>query len=450
MRDLNEAWSRAAAGEPQLALVWGRRRTGKTFLLSHFVQRKRAVFFGATQQAQTIELGRLLESVVRDLGSEVGDLAAGGFTSWETALRFLAALAREQPLVVVLDEVPYLARSTPGFASIVQVVWDHLTPGTRLMLVLTGSAVGVVESMLGGGGALRGRPTLAIRLDPIDLVAARVFLPDLEAAEYLAAYAACGGYPLHLRAWDQSANTEANLARLAATPGALLVEDAMGILHEELPDAPGYPRILAAIGRGRTRSSDIAAEAGQRIDAPLEVLVRVGLVRRSLPVGAPRRSRPLYEIPDPYLAFWFTVLYSDLQQVAAGQGPSVLARRRPQWERHVGWMFEEAARAHAVRLVTRGELPDDLVVGRWWAATGEPCEIDVLGMRGSRTHLVGAARWQARPLGRRDLSELMARARRAPEPADDIVYALWGRAGVEPQVAAAGALGFDVEQVVLP
>src|ERR1041385_1057746 len=420
MTQLRSAWESAAAGEPQLALVWGRRRTGKTFLLSHFVEGRRAVFFGATQQAQQIELSRLLEATTRDLGPELADLAPGGFPSWEGALRFLAALARDEPLVVVLDEVPYLAGSTPGFASIVQVVWDHLAPGTKLMLVLTGSAVGVIESMLGGGGALRGRPTLTIRLDPVDLIAARVFLPDLAAADYLAAYAACGGYPLHLRAWDQRTTIDENLGRLAATPGGVLLEDAAGILHEELPDAPGYPRVLAAIGRGRTRSSDIAAEAGQRIETPLEVLIRVGFVRRGLPLGAPRRGRPLFDIPDPYLAFWFTVLYSDLQQVAAGPGPQGPARPRPQWGGGLGWMFEEAARAHAARLVARGELPGDMIVGRWWATSGEPCEIDVLGMRGSRTHLVGEARWQARPLGRRALTEVMARAGRAPEPADEI------------------------------
>lgn len=64
---LEETWAKATAGRPQLAMVWGRRRVGKTFLLAHFVQRKRAVFFGATQQAEAVELRRLAEAVRRDL-----------------------------------------------------------------------------------------------------------------------------------------------------------------------------------------------------------------------------------------------------------------------------------------------------------------------------------------------------------------------------------------------
>jgi AAA+ ATPase superfamily predicted ATPase len=440
---LEACWREASAGRPQLALLWGRRRVGKTFLLSHFVQGKRAVYFGATQQSQPIELRRLHEAVQRDLGAAAADLAGGGFATWEAALRFFAALAEAGPLVVVLDEVPYLARSTPGFASIVQVVWDHLRPGTRLMLVLTGSAVGVIEDMLGARAALRGRPTLALRLDPLDPLAARAFLPRLAPAAFLEAYAACGGYPLHLLQWDQQASTAQNLLRLAGSPGGLLLEDAPGVLREELPETGGYPRILAAIGRGRTRYSEIASDADQRIEHAVDVLVRTGFVRRALPVGAPRGARADYEIGDTYLAFWFGVLYASIPDVEAGQGRSVLRRVEPLWQRHLGAVFEDAARLHARRLVEGGVLPGDLVAGRWWATTGEPCEVDVLGILGSRTHLLGEARWQQRALDGRDLEALRRKATRVPRAVEQPIYALWGRGGVTEDVTRTGALGFD-------
>lgn len=445
---LEESWSSTRAGDPQLVVVWGRRRVGKTFLLSHLVRDKRSVYFGATEQSEAIELGRLAEAVRRDLGEASVDIVGGRFASWEAALRFFVASARDEPLAVVLDEVPYLLASTKGFASIVQAVWDHVPRGTKLMLVLLGSAVGTIEGLLGGGGALRGRPTRTVRLDPLSPVDARAFLPGLDATSFLEAYAACGGYPLHLARWDARATTGQNLLELAGTPGGILLEDASGILREELPDVGGYPRILAAIGRGRTRVSQIAADADQRVEHPVEVLVRAGLIRRSVPVGAPRRARPLYELADPYLAFWFGVLYSDLAHIEAGQGAAVLKRRTEQWRRHLGWTFEEAARAHALRLVARGELPAELVVGRWWATGREPCEVDILGLRGSRSALLGEARWQARPMDARDLRQLADRAFCVPEPVDEPIYGLWGRSGVRPEVRAAGALGFDAEDVL--
>jgi hypothetical protein len=287
-----------------------------------------------------------------------------------------------------------------------------------------------------------------LRLDPLDLVTARAFLPKLRSEILIEAYAACGGYPLHLRQWDQDASVETNLLNLAFSPGGILLEDAAGILREELPDVGGYPRILAAIGRGRTRPSEIATEADQRIERPLDILVNIGFVRRALPLGAPRRARPVYELADTYLAFWFGVLYSDLQQVEGGQGPAVLRRRQPQWQRHVGWLFEESARAHAIRMVRRGDLPQDMVIGRWWASSGEPCEVDVLGMRESRSQLLGEARWQSRPLGLSDLRALMRKAVRVPNAVDDPVFALWGRGGIDSAVHRAGALGFDVDDVL--
>ena len=80
--------------------MWGRRRVGKTFLLSHFSDGKRAVFFGATQQAEAVELRRFTEAIRRDLGDQAAHLAGGGFPSWEAALQFLSAVAMERPLLV--------------------------------------------------------------------------------------------------------------------------------------------------------------------------------------------------------------------------------------------------------------------------------------------------------------------------------------------------------------
>ncbi len=448
LRELEAAWTAASRGQAQLVVLWGRRRVGKTYLLSHFARSKRAVFFGATQQAETVELARLHEAVRRGLGDRTVDLAGGGFTSWEAALRYLAALAKDEPLTVVIDEVPYLLRSTPGFASIVQVVWDHLTRGARLLLVLTGSAVSVVEDLIGAGGALRGRPTLSRRLDPLDPIAAREFLPKLADADFLGAYAACGGYPLHLRAWDSSASHEANLSRLAYASGGLLLQDAASMLAEELSDNAGHARILAAVGRGHARYGEIANEAGQRVEAPLETLVRAGFLRKLLPVGAQKAARPHYEIADPYLSFWFSCLFANMTEIEAGQGGAVSKRNRPLWQRHMGAVFEELARAHATRLVLSGELPKHLLVGRWWASRGEHVEIDILGLQGSRTVLVGEARWQDNPLDARDLDALKQKARLVPQPVPDLTFSLWARSGVTSAVKRAGAKGYTLKQML--
>ena len=88
------------------------------------------------------------------------------------------------------------ADTTPALPSILQSVWDHLPAGTQLMVALSGSAVGFMESLQSGSGALHGRPTVRLRMQPLNLWQARAFLPDLAPIGLIEAYAACGGYPL--------------------------------------------------------------------------------------------------------------------------------------------------------------------------------------------------------------------------------------------------------------
>ncbi|WP_394849220.1 ATP-binding protein [Pendulispora brunnea] len=445
---LRAAWKLAQRGRAQFALVWGKRRVGKTFLLSHFVQGRRAVFFGATEQSESVELGRLHDALRQSLGDHVADRTGGSFASWEAALKYFAALAKDEPLMLVLDEVPYLLASTPAFASIVQVVWDHLPSKSKLMLVLTGSAIRVVEDLIGPDGPLRGRPTLPLRLEPLEPLAARSFLPRLSPPDFLRAYAACGGYPLHLRSWDAAKSVEHNLLTHAYDSAGLLTLDAEAMLIEQTSASVGYARILAAIGRGRTRYSDIASDAGQRVEMPLEQLVRAGLVRKVLPVGSPKGAKPNYAIDDVYLDFWFSCIYANRAEIASGQGRAVLQRVEPIWQRHLGAVFEDLARHHARRLVEKGELPEDLVVGRWWSVRGPQCEVDVLGLQGSRTALIGEARWQERPLDIADRVRLEQKLASVPSPVGEPVYALWGRAGGTAALKKSGTLVFGLKEML--
>ena len=111
--------------------------------------------------------------------------------------------------------------------------------------------------MLTGQGPLRGRPTDTLRLDPLDPWSARLFLPRLDPAAYLEDYAACGGYPLHLLTWDQSASTEQNLEHLGGAAGGILLEDAASIMSDELAEAAATPASWApsaAVARVMPRS----------------------------------------------------------------------------------------------------------------------------------------------------------------------------------------------------
>jgi hypothetical protein len=211
------------AGHCVTASIRGVRPPSPDDLLANNVT-QRSVYFTATRQdTEERQLRRFAERLREQLGDEVRDLAPETFPSWEAALRFAARLADVAPLLLVIDEAPRLAGGHTDFADTVSAVWENHIRAQKLMVVLSGSAVAVMEEMLGPQGGLHRRAGLERRMDPFPLVDARAFQPDLSPEDFIQAYAACGGYPLHLRRWSPERSIEENLLDLAFTPGGLLL-----------------------------------------------------------------------------------------------------------------------------------------------------------------------------------------------------------------------------------
>jgi len=248
----------------------------------------------------------------------------------------------------------------------------------------------------------------------------------MAAEDLIQAYAACGGYPLHLQRWSAGSSVSDNLAELAFTPGGLLLRDGPDILSEDLDWRGGYERVLVAMAGGARRRSRIAGRAQQRIDYTLDRLRRAGYVRAVRPIGRGGSPDPRYEIADEYLAYWFAALRDDADLIEGGQGGAIQRRNEGRWQRHVAQVFEAAARAHTQRMVAEGELPPASIVGRWWR--DETAEIDVLAIDGDTPALVGESRWQKHPFSERDLAALRVRAARLGTIGTP-VFALWSRGG---------------------
>lgn len=432
---LKSAWVATQGGTSQLVVLWGRRRVGKTFLLLEFSRELPCVYFTATRNdAESAQLQRLHEAAQRALGDRI-HLAGGSFASIESALRFFQELSVASPLVVVLDEAPRLANARLDLGDVISAVLESPPSGAQLLLIICGSAVASMRRLIGPDGGLYRRANSELRLDPLDpWESAELLGPSISGEDTVFAYAACGGYPLHLAAWDGAQTPTENLALLAGAPAGLLVRDAVDIMFEDLDARSGYERVLSAMARGPVRRSKIAGRAQQRIEYTLGHLQRSGYVIAERPIGAPLSADSLYRLADTYLRFWFSVLRDDAELIDGGQGQAVLRRVQPRWCAHVEAVWEDIARAHAIRLVSHGELPD-LIVGRWWR--DEEVEIDVLGLdHAGSAVLVGEAKWQDRPF---DLGQLNTLRRKSlvPLPASDTpILAIWSRNDVASEIEA--------------
>lgn len=439
---LERVWGDVASS-PQLVLLTGRRRVGKTALVAEFARRRRAIVLTATREAAGVQLARFAAQL---RGLDPNSTVPSTFGSWFEAMQFAAAVADHEPLLVGIDEVPYLDEADPAFGSTIQAAFDYLlhqrTRDAKLMLLLTGSSRRVMTRLTESGGPLFGRANLHLRLEPFAFEEVGVFLRSLSAVDRFQAYCATGGYPRHLLAWDASTTLAGNLQELLR-PGSMLYDDAALIVNEEFPSGSGFERILLAIGRGRHAFGEIATEAALRIEGPLATLEQIGLVLGERPIGGPKRAHPHYVITDPYLRFWFGPVARMQQSIAIGGNPAHVLRQEI-WTQHLAAVFESEARRHAVRCVAAGALPL-ASVGRWWRNGRNAAEFDVVGWIDDKPAFVGEAKWSAAE--RTDLLIPRLRQRTAEVFGDDTLpVASWSR-GIR---GHRGPLSFTVDDMAKP
>lgn len=422
--------ARAAASDGQLVLIWGRRRSGKTFLLQHFAKAHRTVYFAATQQSEPIELANFTGAVRQALGD--GGLPSGYvFPDWGTALDWVTDAAGRKRVVVVLDEFPYLAGSTRGLESIVQRWWDQRGRDSHIMLILCGSAVAYMQQIAGAAAPLHQRATGSILVQSLDYKAAGLFSSRLPPAEKLLVYGVLGGTPLYLEQWDNRASKRGNLVRLFADPASPLVDAAELVLAGEIPETEGAFRVLQAVALGRTRAGEIADYARVAVERPLKRLTTLGILERRVPAfdDPARTKRAIYRIVDPYFKFWFRFIAPSRAQIARGLGEVLVDETILRGlDDYMGPIFEEVARDHARGLAASGELAADRV-DAWWSADGAH-EVDMVGtVRRNHLSFVGTAKWSARQLSAGVLGNLEQHAHAIHGYRDDVAKLVYGRTG---------------------
>ena len=197
----------------QMAVIYGRRRVGKTTLIDEFVKDKRTLYFTAQQKTSRQNLELFSNAVYSTFGLP-SSLPA--FSSWNDALAFVVRQVESEPtaapLVFVFDEFPYAAEAEPSLPSALQSAIDHGFKQTSVKLILCGSNQGFMESeVLGGKSPLYGRRTLQIRLKPFDYLDAARMLPGVPVEELPVYYATFGGTPYYLSQIDLGVTYEENV-----------------------------------------------------------------------------------------------------------------------------------------------------------------------------------------------------------------------------------------------
>jgi AAA+ ATPase superfamily predicted ATPase len=389
-----------------LAVVWGRRRIGKTRLLLEWCKQHGGLYTVADQSAAPIQRRYFAAS----LAARFAGFDQVHYPDWRSLLGRISAEAMHQwwrgPLIV--DEFPYLVATSPELPSIFQVWVDHEAKEAQLMVALAGSSQRMMQGLvIEATEPLYGRATEAFQLQPLAAGYLSEALGLTTARDVITAYTAWGGVP---RYWELMSESGLLLDRavdhLVLNPLGPLHEEPERLLLEELPPAVALRPILDAIGLGARRVSEIAARIGEpatSLSRPLQRLMELGLIQREIPFGASSASakRSLYKIADPFCRMWFRVVAPNrgfLADAPARAREKLWKEARPglvstAWEELCRqWVSLGAAQHPRLK-----EMGDWEPARRFWH--GEGPEWDVVSQTlDGRCVLLGEVKWSERPV----------------------------------------------------
>lgn len=425
---------------PQLVVLYGRRRVGKTTLVTHVLDELDIpAVYHLCDQRGTTHNARVLGERCADALSDV----TPSVESFADVFRYLTTRV-DGPFVVALDEFSYLVAEDDAIPSAFQGIFDELLDGTDISLVLLGSSISMMEEgVLSYESPLYGRRTGQWRLEPLTVGAAAGFLPGYGSTELIRAYSVVGGTPAYLEQFESEADLLSNVERHVLSKGAFLYEEPEFLLRQELREPATYMAILEAIAAGATRVTEIANEIDRNassLSRYLQNLTRLGLVERETPVTDPGH-RGVYRLTDHFLRFWFRYVLPNRPTLEQGHTDPVREAIAETLPTHASWTFEDVCR-QAVR--TPGFPVRCSRVGRWWY---DGSEVDVAGVHEpTDTLLLGECKWTDEAVDQGLLADLEAVEPDVRWHGTDrsVVYALFSKAGFSAALLDAAAGQDDV------
>lgn len=432
-RELEKLNKLYASGHFEFAVFYGRRRVGKTTLITEFIKNKPSCYYMAVE-------GTKKENLLGLSKAFLSHTAFGGlpeFSSYEALLDYIDGLSRSgERRILVIDEFPYLAAAYPAISSMLQSHIDHCWKNGNLFLILCGSSMSFMEEqVLGYKSPLYGRRTAQFKIRPFTFFETREMLPSYTKEEQAIFYGVTGGIPEYLARIDGRGSLDETLISLFFDESGRLFEEPSNLLKQELREPASYHSIISAIAGGASRLNEIAAKTGLESSGcsnQLASLISLGIVRRETPVTEnPAGRKTLYRLEDSMFLFWYRFVRPNASSIIRGIGDTIYKQLvKPQLSDFMGAIFEEICRQYLYLPHVYPTLPFPISeVGRWWGNNPvKRCqeEIDIMSVQGGNA-LFGECKWRNSPVGPEVLSTLKARGGLFHYP--DKYYVLFSKAG---------------------
>ena len=438
MEKLESEYSR----DSSFVVIYGRRRVGKTTLIKEFLKDKTAFYFLATEEIESQSMKRLAGVVARTTKNRL--LQNATFTDWLDLFQVIADYEPEKKKVFVIDEFPYLVKTNSAFPSILQNAWDEVLKDKKVMLILSGSLIGMMQKhALSYDSPLYGRRTSQMRLAPLlftDIYAVQ----SLSFTESVEQYAVTGGVPKYLEFFEDGRELTEQIKDAVLSKNGFLYEEPFFLLKSESMTAVNYFSIIKAIADGNHKIGKIAGVLGiesSKLTPYLSTLSDLGFVEKRTPVTEknPEKSRKgLYFIADNFIRFWFKYVYPYKGELELDNMQIVLEEMKKDFEtKFVAFAYEDICKDIFANLCKRGVV--DFVpsrIGAYWLNdyTGDT-EIDVMAVDNQNKRIfAGECKYHRNPVDAPVYYALKEKVLDAGEirksyPVYDVIYGVFSKSG---------------------
>ena len=425
------------SNQSSLVVVYGRRRVGKTALITKFLENhKNSLYFLATEEPETQNLNYFKIQVAEFTGNELLKSAA---VDWYTVFKTLVEYKTETKKIIVLDEFQYIGKSNAAFPSIMQKVWDTLLKNANIMLILCGSLVSLMKSQtLDYSSPLYGRRTGQIKLKQIPFCYYHDFFKGRSNNDLLPFYAVTGGIPKYIEAFRDYTDIYEAIEQNVLNSQSFLYEEPYFLLQKEVSEIGSYFSLIKTIAMGNRKLSSISTNLGLKqtgLTKYLKVLIDLDLIEREVPIteNAPEKSKSgLYRIKDNFIAFWFMFVYPYQAYLEKNETSFALLQIKKRFmQNFVSFVYEDVCREKMWELSATNIRDFHFTkVGRYWGnKTGE---IDIVAIDTIGGNLVlGECKYTTSPKGLSILHSLEEKAEAILKltKTNNIHYILFSTAG---------------------
>ena len=410
LKTLENEYSRNSAS---FVVLYGRRRVGKTTLISHFCENKNSIYFLATEENESENRNSFRQLIAEKYNNEL--LASASLDSWTPLFKIIADEAKKERIVLVIDEFQYLCKANKAFPSIMQKAWDEILLKSNVMLILCGSLINMMTSqVLNYDSPLYGRRTAQIKLKQIDFSFYHEFNESLSLEEQIQQYAVTGGVPKYIELFDTKKNIYRSINENILSTGSFLYAEPEFLLQKEVTEIGSYFSVLKTIAAGNHKLSKISSALGvsqSNLTSYLKTLIDLDVVEREVPITEenPEKSKMgLYQIKDNFISFWFKFVYPNKSMLESGHSNYVEDKIKNNFiDNHVSYVYEDICRNDVWSLLSEGISFNR--VGRWWGS--KDVEIDILAYDSIGTDIVfGECKYSKNKKGMETLENLQKKS----------------------------------------